>query len=211
VYELDGAVPLLKVTDHILHVLHADRSLMVGNGGWSYTLNRRERSEARVEPGAGSPELDEARSISPVSSGDTVLGVFEGRTPCQGIAREVGIPVSAGCAKVKWRVTLFQEPHTRKPTTYKVEGTLLRSGAREGPWTIERSAGFDPAAQVYHLGPKTDSPMFLLRGDDNILFLMSRNRQPLVGNAEFSYTLDRRREAPVAGITTSSVAQSRVR
>src|SRR5262245_47821394 len=40
VYELDGGPSLLRVDDSVLHVLNRDGSLMVGGGGWSYTLYR---------------------------------------------------------------------------------------------------------------------------------------------------------------------------
>lgn len=33
-------VLLLKLTDDLLHVLDSDRKLMIGNPGWSYTLNK---------------------------------------------------------------------------------------------------------------------------------------------------------------------------
>lgn len=34
------AVSFLKMNEDILHVLNRDQTLMVGNGAWSYTLNR---------------------------------------------------------------------------------------------------------------------------------------------------------------------------
>jgi hypothetical protein len=189
VYELDGSVSLLKVSDGVLHVLNGDRSLMVGTGGWSYTLNRGDASETRVDPLRANGGPDQSRTVSPVSTGPTVFGVFEGRTPCQGIAHELKIAAWDGCAKVKWRVTLYQDPATRKPTTYKVESSLHRSG-REGSWTIQDFNG----AVVYTLAPAgTEAPLSLLRGDANVLFFTDQNRRPLTAHAEFSYTLNRRK------------------
>jgi hypothetical protein len=193
VYELNGAVSLYKVSDSVLHLLNADRGLMVGTSGWSYTLNRSDASEPRVDPLADAGP-DESRSVSPLSTGPTVFGVFEGRSPCQGIARELKIPVRPGCAKVKWRVTLYQDPGSHRPTTYKIDSTLHRSGPREGQWTIVRGAEIAPAGVVYRLAPAgTEAALFLTKGDDNVLFFMDQNRRPLTAHAELSYTLNRRK------------------
>ncbi len=192
VYELDGAVSLFRLSADILHVLNRDRSLMNGTGGWSYTLYR---SEASERPGDPSLTADAPRSytIAPVASGQSVFGVFEGRSPCQGIARELKIGVDAGCIKVKWRVTLYQDPKTLAPTTYRLEDSLHRQAPREGNWTIIRGTEIDPEAPVYQLAPtETEAALCLLEGDNNVLFFLNQNRRPLVGHAEFSYTLNRR-------------------
>jgi hypothetical protein len=193
VYELAGAVSLRAISGTVLHAMNPDGSLMIGNGGWSYTLNRTDASETRVDPFTAPPEPAEPRSVSPLSTGPAVFAVFEGRTPCQGIARELNIRVGAGCAKAKWRVTLFQHPQTRQPTTYKIEGTLHRS-AREGSWRIDRGRGGDPTAIVYRLAPTgSERGLQLLKGDDHVVFLLDQQGRTLAGHAEFSYTLDRRR------------------
>jgi hypothetical protein len=45
---------------------------------------------------------------------------------------------------------------------------------------------------VYQLSPTPDqSALLLLKGDDNVLFLLNQKREPLVGHADFSYTLNR--------------------
>jgi hypothetical protein len=75
---------------------------MVGNGGWSYTLSREDLAEPLVDPRQAPPDGGEPRTLSPVSTGPTVFGVFDGRTPCQGIARDLQIQVAAGCAKSKF-------------------------------------------------------------------------------------------------------------
>jgi hypothetical protein len=136
---------------------------------------------------------DQSYTISPLATGPTVFGVFEGRTPYQGIARELGRPENRGGLKVKWRVTLFQNPETRTPTTYKVEGSLYRQGGREGTWSIVRGTRTDPNAVVYKLdATQSDGVLLLLKGDDDVLFFLNQEQQPLVGHADFSYTLNRR-------------------
>ena len=130
--------------------------------------------------------------ISPLATSPTVFGVFEGRTPCQGIARGLKQSPHPGCIKAKWRATLYQNPETSTPTTYKVEGSLFRESARKGTWSIIRGAKTDPNATVYRLdATQTQPALFLLKADDNVLFILNQNREPMVGHADFSYTLNR--------------------
>src|SRR5688572_33367314 len=64
----------------------------------------------------------------------SVFGVFQGRTPCQEIAAELGISVREECTKRKIHLTLFQDPLTARPTTFQSKG--LGDAFREGKWTI---------------------------------------------------------------------------
>ena len=197
--ELDLGIALAQVDQNILQLLDRDRRLMLGTGGWSYTLNRSESAEKPVDPALALSVPDMSYTISPVATGDSVFGVFEGRTPYQGIARELKIQRHAGGNKAKWRVTLYQDPTTKQPTTYKVEGTLFRPGAREGKWAIGRGTAADPKAVVFELAAsETQASILLLQGDDDVLFFLDRERKPLVGHADFSYTLNRRSASPVA-------------
>jgi hypothetical protein len=195
VCELDGGPSFLKVDSNVLHVLNRDRSLMVGGTGWSYTLYRTEASEARVDASLAAAQPPEGSyTLAPVATGPKVFGVFGGRSPCQGIARELKINGVAGRARVKWRVTLYQNPETGAPTTYEVRNSLLRETGREGNWTILRGTASDPQAIIYRLeATKTEAALFLLKGDDNVLFFLDKSLKPLVGNADLSYTLNRKR------------------
>jgi len=197
VYRITASNPqrslsFVKVGDHLLHLLNPDGSLAVGNGGESYTLNLASRAE---KPGDrdqvnNAPEI--SYKISAMAAGPTVFGVFEGRTPCQGISRELKKEAHPGCIKSKWRVTLYQDAITSAPTTYKVEGSLFREGARGGTWSMTRGAAMDANATVYRLDATPTQPaLLLLKGDDNVLFFLNQNRELLVGHAGFSYTLNR--------------------
>jgi hypothetical protein len=187
-----GSLSLAKVGENLLHLINPDGSLMVGNGGWSYTLNRADHAEKPVDKALANNAPDMSYKISPLATGPGVFGIFEGRSPCHRIARELKLPQHGGCHKVKWRVTLYQNPGTSAPTTYKVEGSLHRQSAREGTWSIIRGAKTDPNATVYQLNPtQTEAALLLLKADDNVLFFLNQNREPMVGHAEFSYTLNR--------------------
>ncbi len=198
VIELDKALSLLQVSDNVLHFLESDRTLMVGDGGYSYTLNRLEAAETPGDLALALARPSVSYTNSPLSQGPSVFGVFEGRSPCRGIARELRRPDDAGCIKVKWRITLYQDPETKIPTRYKVEGTLYRGQTREGKWSILRGAHADPDAMIYRLDATSTEPRLdLLKGDNDVLFFLNQDGRPLVGHGDFSYTLNRRSAAPL--------------
>jgi hypothetical protein len=94
--------------------------------------------------------------------------------------------------KVKWDLTLYQDPDRLTPTTYKLKGTFYRERIGEGRWAIVRGTMADPAAVVYQLDPdKPQGSLFLLKADDNILLFLDEERNLMVGNGDFSYTLNR--------------------
>jgi hypothetical protein len=197
VYRLSTGTPqrtmsFAKVADGLVHVLDSSGRLMIGTAGWSYTLNDATRAE---RPGNPSLATDMSYKISPVSTGSSVFAVFEGRTPCAGISRVIGLRENSGCIKVKWRVTLHQNPQSSAPTTYKVEGTLYRQQAREGSWRLVRGVASDPNAVVYKLdATATEGAIQLLRADENVLYFLNAQKQALIGTIDFSYTLNRRTE-----------------
>jgi hypothetical protein len=194
VVKLDGGVSLLRVGDTILHLLESDGRLMSGNGGWSYTLNRGDAIEQMVPDGLAYADPGDAPRTTSRATGPSVFGLFDGRTPCQGIARELGIAPRPGCWKAKWRLTLFHDPKTHEPTTYRLEGTLYGARPREGSWRISRGIPGAPDAEVYELGSTNgESQALLLKGDERVLFFLGRDRRPLTGNARNAYTLDRLR------------------
>jgi len=194
VYELAGAVNFYKVSDDVLHALNPDRTLAVGTAGWSYTLYRSSAAEKAVPPSAVVARPSVSYKLSPLASGPNVFGLFEGRTPAMGIARALKIDTGGDLAKCKWRVTLYQDPKTKATTTYKVENSFLREKQREGMWSIDRREG----VVVYHLAAtKTEADLYLRKGDDNVLFFLGQDRKPLIGHADFSYTLNRRETSAV--------------
>lgn len=204
VYELDsgdprGSVSLLKIDQNLLHLLNRDESLAIGTAGWSFTLNGTEnigRDVPQMSAPSASPlqVTSPTTSASPKRTASSIVGRFEGRSPCLEVAREINKVVDADCMKAKWDLTLYQDPSTFTPTTYKLKGTFYRERDKEGRWVILRGTKIDPAAVVYQLDPdKPQSSLLFLKADDNILFFLDRSRQLMVGNGDFSYTLNRAR------------------
>src|SRR5262245_6538789 len=193
IYELDMGLSLVRVGDNVLHILNPDQSLMVGTAGWSYTLSRASAADKPGDVAVAMSRPSDSYRLSPLASGPEVFGIFEGRTPGQGISRVLKMPEDPGSLKVKWRVTLFQDAKTLAPTRYKLENSFLRDRFREGALNVVRGAKFDPTATVYRLeATKTEPAVLLLKGDDNVLFFLDQDGNPLVGHADFSYTLNRR-------------------
>lgn len=197
VYQLNGndpqtTVSFLKINEDLLHVLSSEKILLVGNGAWSYTLNRldNQNSAQLNEVTESPPEPPTRPPLPPMPEGAEVYGVFEGRTPCHELVIEfTKITPFPGCLKIKWRLTLYQDETSGAPSTYLYMGT---STFREGSWTIVHGMDGDADAVIYQLHlDDAQPPVSFLKVDDNHLFLMDRAMNLLVGNELFSYTLSR--------------------
>jgi hypothetical protein len=190
--ELDNGVTFVEISKNVLHLLSPKGDLLVGDGGYSYSLNRTDVAEkpgdwhlAMVKPDA--PPY----KIAPLSTGANVYGVFEGRTPYNRIAEQFKMPWDESCVKAKWRITLYQDEKTKTPVSYKIEGTLFRSEPRTGKWSLEKGeAGKWP--QITLEAASNQPELALLVGDENVLFIADKKGEPLVGHFEFSYTMNRR-------------------
>ncbi len=128
----------------------------------------------------------------PFATGPGVVGIFEGRCPCKELATLLKASVSSECFKTKWGLTLLQDPATLKPTTYELDGSFYRNNIRKGSWQVIKGTKNDPNAVVYQLDiENSDAPLFLLKGDDNVLFILDQDKNLLVGNELFSFTFNR--------------------
>jgi NlpE N-terminal domain len=202
VYQLDPdksqASVSLQVVDHnLLHLLDRDEKMMVGNAGWSYTFNRIGDFARQTQP-APQPANTRAKAVPPVASAlppsanSSILARYEGRSPCREVARELNRAVEHDCLKLKWDLTLHQNPTTGIPTTYTLKGTFYRQRIGEGKWVIIKGTKTNPDAVVYQLDPdKAQGSLFFLKADENILFFLSKEKTLLVGNGDFSYTLNK--------------------
>src|SRR5215218_5914956 len=93
-------------------------------------------------------------SQTTTSETSSVLGVFAASTPCSEGTRPLpAIPVHANCEFIRWNLTLYQNPKTFMPTTYKLQYTygLAQQGTTrfiggettvemQGIWTIVNGA-----------------------------------------------------------------------
>lgn len=174
----NGATTLkvVELNDNLLHLLDADNQLLVGGGGWSYTLTY-------VNP-SPSDQINIVAKPGPLK--DSM--VFDGRTPC-------GIPgvIAPGtlCYKLKWRIVLYANAEKNGPGSYKALGTAWRKeNGKTGTWNISTGKN---GRIIYQLNDeKGNGILYLLKADENILLFTDANGNLLTGDEDFSYTLNRR-------------------
>jgi len=123
------------------------------------------------------------------SRSSSVYGVFAGRTACQEFLKEFNLGKNAACTKRKMGVTLYHDSVTHKPTIYETWGMGKRTG--QGKWHIIQGTATDPRAIVFQLDLDPTTFLYLLKGDENVLFILDKNKNFLIGNADHSYTLNR--------------------
>lgn len=186
--ELRTGIRMVKLNENLLHLLNSQGYLMVGNGGWSYTLNRMEiiRNDANL------PVL----KISGESATDTIRQVtFDGRTPCQDFAADHNMTVSASCFKLKWRLVLNRDPISHQPTTYTMR-KIVDNQPRDvsGNWKVVKGVPGNAEVIIYQLDPgDAKNSISLLVGDENVIFFLDKRNMLYVGNSDFSFTLNKKK------------------
>lgn len=184
--QLAGPISLVEISDNVFHFLTSTNRLMVGNGGWSYTLSRKERVSV------GAPSLTTLATALLDDRSPEVI--FDGRTPCVDLGR-ADLQLGSECRKLKWKLTLYRNPNTGRPTAYRLQSTMNRPRAIEGKWTLINGMHANPRALILQLDPdKADASISFLVGDDNVIFLLKKDHQLLAGNGDFAFTLNRRQQ-----------------
>ncbi|HLG41061.1 MAG TPA: copper resistance protein NlpE N-terminal domain-containing protein, partial [Chitinophagaceae bacterium] len=189
------SLSFLKVNANLLHLLDVNYHLVVGNGAWSYTLNR-------VEPVPAAPsKLFMQTGLLPLLPTDSlIVGVFDGRTPCNTDLLALSGISTNGCQIIKCRLTLYQDVKMHTPTTFQLYTIYVGKGntkySTTGKWMIVNGISDDPTAIVYQLQPDSGKPASLsfMKADDNILFMLDANRNLLVGNEYVSFTLNKNKK-----------------
>ena len=111
---------------------------------------------------------------------------FEGRTPCNvpGI-----IPAGVQCYKLKWYIVLYANAKKNDEGTYKVFGTAYRKQEpKTGNWQIITGKN---GRIIYQFNDKENGFLYLLKLDEHILVFTDAQGKLLVGNEDFSYTMNR--------------------
>jgi hypothetical protein len=177
-----GTFSFVLITADLMHVLDEAGQLMVGNGGWSYQLNRRK-------------PLRESEIFIRTSGADTssLRMVFDGRTPCREISAEhPEMNASSSCFKLKWRLILNRDPVTHRPTTFTIR-KVVDNQPRDitGVWAEERKDGM----LIYTVdADKPGAAISFLVCDARILLFLDKAKRPYLGNELFSYAMNRVKE-----------------
>jgi hypothetical protein len=164
---------------------------MVGNGAWSYTLNR-------INPLKLSSNEINSQKVEETFFTDSI--VFEGRLPCYAPLLALNGKDSAGCNLIKCRIIFFGNNKSLLSSSLKFYSILVGTGGTRflatGKWVIMRGTKTDPNSTLYQLqfnAEKTQQTLVLLKGDDNILFSLDNEMNCMAGNDYCSYTLNRKR------------------
>jgi len=185
---LNAPLYITRISDNIYHILSPEKELLAGDGGWSFTLNRKS-----VVPVDVLHHLSDAGLFTRLMKDSSTTLTYVGRTPCEAISEEQQNNVSDGCFKLKWKLVLYKDPITHAPSRYELFRTDSRDKAITGKWRIAQGLASDPGQVVYELDPGNPVKLTrLLLGDEDVLFVLKSNLQPFTGNADFSYTLNRK-------------------
>ncbi len=176
----DGrSITLMQLNPSLLHCEDSEGKLIIGDGGWSYALN------------AENPKLsDELEMVSKQTSLPDSM-TFNGRTPC-GVD---GVIKTEQCYKLKWSLVLYGNAARNEPAGYKIRGTGFRStanpaNARRGNWEIKKGK---TDRIIYQLNDENGKGLFyLVKLDEGVLIFTDKDGKLLVGDKDFSYTLNRK-------------------
>ena len=169
---------MLELNDNLIHLLDRNKAMLIGNGGWSYTLN------------ITTPVKTDAFNLSTSKTKFEEYMVFEGRTPCVDAAVHFNLGLSPTCYKLKWLFALYTDPATGKPSYFLTGGRGWKKETMDkGTWEIVQ--GKDGRI-IYKLHlEKRAEPLYLLKAGETLLVFTDPEGNLLVGNADFSYTLNR--------------------
>ena len=119
-----------------------------------------------------------------------LIGYFDGRTPCQELAKQLNEPTIPECIKIKWRLTLYKNGADITSGTYSLEGFKFRGdNILKGKWQTIKGTKSDPNAIVYQLSHSLKGYLFFFKADEDVLFFLDKDRNIMVGNKNFSYAL----------------------
>ncbi|MCB0645882.1 MAG: hypothetical protein KDC49_04425 [Saprospiraceae bacterium] len=182
--QLKNSLQFKVIHGGLLHLLDSQGHLKVGNGGWSYNLNK-----------STDVKNEEILWVSDVSDEKHNEMVFDGRTPCQPFAKEhPEMDVSEACFKLKWKLILKRNPQSLEAEDYIIRKVVDgRPQEVTGKWEIRHGLPDRPNAIIYVIEPDKPAESFaLLAADNNILYFLNKEMLPLIGNEDFSFTLNRR-------------------
>lgn len=165
---------IAELNNDLLHLLDNNKNLLVGTAGWSYTLsNEKPLHTDQINMASKKTMLNDSM-------------VFQGRTPC--IEYE-NVKHKSDCYKLKWYIVLYADTKTKQPAAYSLRGTVIDHKTKKGTWTINTS---NEGKTIVHLLSENKQSLYFLMPDENILLFTDAEGKLLVGDKDFSYTLNRK-------------------
>jgi hypothetical protein len=167
-----NSLAMLVLNPNIVHLLNKDGTMMIGNGGWSYTLNALQKIQTQeVKLTTFKTHFEDSM-------------VFIGRTPCRGIEELMIGKTRPECYKKKWKITMYKDGPNANSGTYKI-GSLE---TRDGKWKLKNDKSNNI---IYSLDLNNGNSIDLLQTDENIVYIMDPKGGLMVGDHDFSYSLSR--------------------
>jgi hypothetical protein len=164
---------MILLNSNIMHLLNKAGKMMIGNEGWSYTLNAIQKIPT-----------EEVKLHSFKAHFEDSI-VFVGRTPCRGIEELMYGKTRPECYKKKWKISMYKNKPGANSGTYKIGA----SQPRAGKWKMKH----DKAGNlIYSLDLNNGNTIDLLQTDENIVYIMDPKGGPMVGDHDFSYSLNRK-------------------
>lgn len=177
-------ISIVKISENLFHLLTLQNELMLGNGGWGYSLNRKNAIDSGKILIASALTEDKSLQLT-----------FDGRTPCRDISTDhPEMNASKSCYKLKWRLILNWDPVNHLPTTYTIR-KVVDNKPRDvsGKWTIIKGTASNPNIVIYKIDPdKPAESITFLVGDNKVLFFLDKKNEPYIGNEDFSFTLNKK-------------------
>ncbi|HKP32166.1 MAG TPA: hypothetical protein VJT83_05545 [Chitinophagaceae bacterium] len=170
---------LQEINPNILYLLGKNKDLLIGNGGFSYTLQI-----------AGASKTSDFFGVSEKPTNKSVL-YYEGRTPCTAMDSMQGLQKGPSCNKLKWYLAFYRDPVTGKPSHY-----LQNGGGYDwhimyrGKWEIIEEK--NNRINIKLTPDDSHPPLYLVRLNDDLLYFTDAKGNLLVGDTDFSYVMNRR-------------------
>ena len=169
---------MLELNNNLVHLLDKNKTMLTGNGGWSFTLNN------------NAPVKTDAFNLPTKKEQPEPFMVFEGRTPCTDMSVPFSLRKDPQCQKLKWLLLFYTDPATGKPTYYLSGGMGYKKETMDkGTWEIVQGKNGRLIYKLYH--EKRGMNLYLLKAGETILVFTDREGNLLVGNEDFSYTLSK--------------------
>lgn len=157
-----------KLDENLYHFTSELLNLLVGDGGYSFALNRTPKISSQPHMGTGN---------------EIIGGVFDGRTPCDELSAQLNLGTpDVECIKLKWRLKLINT--TSNTGTFELQTTNYRNvNALKGTWTVKPG--------IIDLTIPDRGSLLLLKASDSVLLFLNPQRELRVGNYDLSYALNR--------------------
>lgn len=169
----DRTLKILIVNNNLLQFTEHGGEPMIGNSGWSYTLNK-ENPDRTLAADVPSGKMNVRDSL-----------IFFGRTACMPLEFMARSPQ---CRKLKWVITFYGSTEQSYPSSFKIRSTYNHHEPRTGKCAILKN---EKGEDIINL-ELSDVHLFIKPLSADVLVFTDRKGVPLVGDRDFGFTLNKK-------------------